>query len=76
MSTPVETHAAHSQTRLTAYRKLFGGKPAASLYFADVDFPIEVLVFSLEMAGQPPFVAAVTSGMSDRRMVDEEDEEA
>ncbi|MFO0969745.1 MAG: suppressor of fused domain protein [Gemmataceae bacterium] len=76
MSTPAETHAANSQTRLVAYRKLFGGKPSAVFTFADADHPIEVLVFDLEREGQPPFVAAVTSGMSDQRMVGEGEDDA
>src|SRR5436190_5047436 len=74
MSTPTEDHTANSQARLAAYRELFAVEPSATFTFADLDFPIEVLVFSLEIKDKP-FVAAVTSGMSDRRMVDEENEE-
>lgn len=75
MSTSAETHAANSQARLAAYCKLFRGKPSAAFTFADSDFPIEVLVFDLEMEGKPPFVAAVTSGMSDQRMIGEEEDD-
>jgi len=66
--------AANSQGRRVAYRRLFGVEPSASFTFADLAFPIEVLAYSLELDGKP-FVAAVTSGMSDRRMVDQEDNE-
>jgi hypothetical protein len=76
--TPEEAqHMAFTAIRAKAYADLFGGKPVKAFPAhelrgeSDGPYVIDVLVYSMEMAGDDrPIYAAVTNGMSDQRMAE------
>jgi hypothetical protein len=72
-----EKHAALDAVRLPAYAKLFGGEPVRISRAERADtaseswIPIDILVYGAEWKGEK-YEIAVTSGMSDRRMVEKD----
>jgi hypothetical protein len=79
MSSIDDKHRELTVQRIRAFLTLFGAEPSAiysSVRFSDNENepnPIDVLVFPLDP--ERPIVAAVTNGLSDRRMVDESNTE-
>jgi|GEM_PF-1660100 len=76
VSSAMNEHERLSVPRARAYEQLFGSKPSQVFpyhRFAGADTPcvIDVFVYPIEVANvEGPVLAAVTNGMSDFRMVD------
>lgn len=73
----MEVHKQLTEIRAAEYKYLFGDKPIAVYPYhlfakSDLQIIIDVFVYALDVEGQEdPVVAAVTNGMSDRRLSDE-----